>query len=160
MPDLDEIGLVRLAREMAMNIRTWQAVFADFQITEEDYYEIEKNEFYQRAKSQYIIEWNATTSTADRLKFQSQSGLEQLLPFLVQRAMDAKEPLAAANDTGKMLAKLGGIGEPKSDGGAAAERFVIQINLGADVDGKPVVETYDKAIAIDLDPVKPVEKAK
>jgi hypothetical protein len=39
---------------------------------------------------------------------------------------------------------------------AASDRFIIQINLGTDVDGKPVVENYDKSIAIDVnDEAKP-----
>jgi hypothetical protein len=33
----------------------------------------------------------------------------------------------------------------------AADRFQIVINLGADSDGKPVIETYDKSIAIKAD---------
>jgi len=32
---------------------------------------------------------------------------------------------------------------------AAQDRFTITINLGSDMDGKPVIETYDKSIAID-----------
>jgi hypothetical protein len=32
---------------------------------------------------------------------------------------------------------------------AAQDRFQITINLGADVDGRPVIEKYDKSIAID-----------
>lgn len=155
MADLDEIDLAKLAREMAMNIRPWQAIFNDFEITEEDYYEIQKNEFYQRAKTQFLLEWNSSTSTADRLKFQSQAGLEQLLPILIQRAMDGKEPLNSANDTGKMLAKLGGIGEVKGEGNPG-EKFSIVINLGADTEGKQIVEKYEKTIAIDMDPVKPI----
>lgn len=159
MADLDETTLAKLAREMIMNIRNYKAVFEDFGITEEDFYEIEKNEFFKRAKEQFLIEWNSTTSTADRLKFQSQAGLEQLLPVLIRRAMEGNEPLNSANETGKMLAKLGGIGEVK-EGGPAVDRFQIVINLGADVDGKQVIESYDKTIAIDMDPIKPVVKEK
>jgi hypothetical protein len=40
-------------------------------------------------------------------------------------------------------------GEPQNASNQS-ERFVITINLGADADGKPVVEHYDKSIAIDV----------
>ena len=154
LPNLDEIALAKLAREMAMNIRPVQQIFTSFGIDETEYYEIQKLDFYKRTLEHFLIEWNATTATADRLKFQSQAGLEQLLPMLIKRAMDGKEPLVAANETGKLVARLGGIGEPKVNGqGNAGERFVITINLGADVDGKAVVEKYDKSIDIDVNDV-------
>ena len=40
MADLDEYAMAKLAREMAMAIRNYKDIFADFGITEEDYYEI------------------------------------------------------------------------------------------------------------------------
>jgi hypothetical protein len=147
--ELAEEMLAKLAREMAMNIRPYAQVFDDFGITETDYYEISKLEFYTRAKAQLSLEWNATASTADRLKFGSLAYLEQLLPALTRRALDLKEPLPAATDVAKLLARNAGIGEAKSEAKGASERFVITINLGADVDGKPVVEKYDKSIAVE-----------
>ena len=66
--DLDEFALAKLAREMAMNIRPYKAVFEDFNISEEDYYEIAKNEFYIRAKEQFALEWNSALSVNERVK--------------------------------------------------------------------------------------------
>lgn len=149
MAELDETMLAKLAREMAMNIRPYAQVFDDFGITETDYYEISKLEFYARAKEQFTLEWNATASTADRIKIGSLAYLEQILPALTRRALDLKEALPAATDVAKLLARNAGIGEAKSEAKGASERFVITINLGADLDGKPVVETYDKSIAVD-----------
>jgi hypothetical protein len=60
-----------------------------------------------------------------------------------------REPLVAATDVAKLLAKNAGVGEAKNGDKPLSERFVITINLGADVDGKPVVEKYDKSITID-----------
>jgi hypothetical protein len=37
----------------------------------------------------------------------------------------------------------------------ASERFVIQINLGADANGKEIVERYSKSIAIDVNDTEP-----
>jgi hypothetical protein len=149
MPDLDEITLAKLAREIAMNIRPWHQIFADFGIDETDYYEINKIDFFIRAREQFTLEWNATTSTGDRVKIGSLAYLEQLLPAITRRALDMREPLVAATDVAKLLAKNAGVGEAKAGDKPASERFVITINLGADVDGKPVVEKYDKSIEID-----------
>src|SRR5712671_4132356 len=135
MTELNEIKLAKLAREMAMNVRPYAQVFDDFGITETDYYEISKLEFYARAKEQFSLEWNATASTADRVKIGSLAYLEQILPALTRRALDLKEALPAATDVAKLLARNAGIGEARAEAKGASERFVITINLGADVDG-------------------------
>jgi hypothetical protein len=142
MADLTEVAMAQLAREMVMCIRNYQAIFADFGITEEDYYEICKNEFYKRVKDHYTIEWNSTVSTADRIRLQGQAGTEVLMPLAIKRAMQPTEPLANVIETMKMVAKIGGIGETKANPQAAADRFVITINLGADT------EVYNKSIEI------------
>jgi hypothetical protein len=155
MVELDEIMLAKLARELAMNIRPYQAVFDDFGITETDYYEISKLEFFIKAKEQFTLEWNATTSTADRVKIGSLAYLEQILPAITRRALDLKEPLPAATDVAKLLARNAGIGEAKAENKNASERFVITINLGADTEGKPVIEKYDKSLTVDAHDIDP-----
>jgi hypothetical protein len=148
MTDLDEIKLAKLAREMAMNIRNYKDIFADFDITEEDYYEIAKNSFYKKIKDQFTTEWNSTLSTEDRVRIGSLAYYEQLIPEITRRALDANEPLPAATEVGKLLAKTAGIGDPKVEKNTS-ERFVITINLGADTEGKEVIEHYNKSIAVD-----------
>jgi hypothetical protein len=149
MANLDSTALAKLANEMVMGIRNYKTIFADFGITEEDYYEILKNDYYRKIKDQIAIEWNATTSTGDRLTLQGKAGSEVLLPVMLQRALSPTEPLTSVIDALKMAAKIGGIGESKTaNAGNLAERFVITINLGADTKGNPITEHYDKPIAI------------
>jgi hypothetical protein len=148
MVDLDEIILAKLAREMVMNIRNYQAVFADYGIDEQDYYEIEKNDFYKKAKETFAIEWNASISTEDRLKIGSLAYLEQLVPVITRRAMKDDANLVASTEVGKLLSKMAGVGEMKVEKNLA-ERFIININLGADT------ETYDKSIEITPNDVPP-----
>jgi hypothetical protein len=153
MPDLDEFALAKLAREMAMAVRSYKDIFADFEISEEDYYQIEKNEFYKRAKAQFAIEWNSALSATDRVKIISASYLEQMLPVLGAKATNPTENLGAATEIAKLFSRNAGIGEGKGDARSAAERFVITINLGADTEGKPVIEKYDKSVEIDANDV-------
>lgn len=155
MANLDENALAQLAREMVRNIRNYKEIFADFGIDEEAYYEIAKNDYYRKVKEHYALEWNSTTSTADRIRLQGQAGTEVLMPVAIRRALQPTEPLAAVIETMKMVAKIGGIGNEKADPKGPSERFVIQINLGSDVDGKPVIEHYDKPVAIEEYPAKP-----
>lgn len=143
MPDLDEFALARLAREMAMAVRSYKDIFSDYEIDESDYYEIEKNEFYKRAKAQFAIEWNSALSAADRVKVISASYLEQMLPVLGAKATHAGTTIGDATELAKLFSRNAGIGEGKGDGKSAAERFVITINIGEDS------KTYDKPLVID-----------
>jgi hypothetical protein len=142
MTDLDELQLAKLAREMAMNIRNYKDIFADFGIDENDYVRIQRNEFYRKVKEQFTVEWNSAVSTEERLRIGSLAYLEQLTPVITRRAMREDSNLGAATDVSKVLMKMAGVGEAKSEK-ANLERFVITINLGGDV------EHYDKPIAID-----------
>ena len=50
-----------------MNIRNYKDVFADFGIDENDYQQIEKTEFFRKAKEQFALEWNSALSSVDRV---------------------------------------------------------------------------------------------
>lgn len=146
MADLDEIQLAKLAREMVMNIRNHKAVFADYGIDETAYYEIEKLSYYKKIRDHFALEWNSALSTEDRLRIGSLAYLEHLMPVLTRRALREDTPLAASTEVGKFLQKAAGVGEPKNDK-ALNDRFVITINLGADV------EHYNKSLAIDANDI-------
>jgi hypothetical protein len=156
MVDLDENDMAKLAREMVMGIRNYKTIFADFGIDEADYYEIAKNETYKRIKEHFTLEWNATTSTQDRIRLQGAAGIEVIMPVVARRALDATTPLAEVIESAKFMAKIAGIGNEKGDQKINTEKFVISINLGSDLQGKPVIEHYEKAIAVDENPVKPI----
>jgi hypothetical protein len=145
--DFDEHTLLKLAREMAMNVRGYKTVFSDYGIDENDYVELLKNEFFKKALDTFTREWNATTSTEERLRIGSLAYLEQLFPIITGRAMRDTENLAAATEVGKLLAKMAGVGEVRNDK-SAAERFIITINMGGET------EHYEKSIEIDANPAK------
>lgn len=138
-----------------MNIRNYQLTFKDFGITESDYYEIEKIPFFQRAKDQYTLEWNSALSAADRVKLVSAAYVEATLPTIGRRMLNENEPLSNVIDAGKFLARNAGIGEPKN-GFAQSDRFIIQLNIGNDSNGKEVVEIYNKSIAVSTNDVNDV----
>jgi hypothetical protein len=146
--ELDDTTLAKLAREMVINIRPYQSIFEDFGIDETDYYRIEKIDYYKKIKEHFTQEWNSTLSTEDRIKLESLATFEQMMVVLARRAMRDDTPLPAAVEVGKLLAKTAGIGEGKAEKNFA-ERFVITINLGSDV------EHYDKSITIDANDISP-----
>jgi hypothetical protein len=142
MAELNETSMAGLAREMAMNIRPYKAVFADYSISEEEYYEICKHEFYQKAKEQYALAWNSTASAADRIKLISAAYAEQGLPVVTRTMLAPGTHPTVVLDTFKQLCKNAGLGENKPNPSGESERFVITINLGGDI------EKHNKSIEV------------
>ena len=147
--------MAHLAREMAMAIRPYKAIFQDFDIDEETFYEISKHPFYKRASEQFLLEWNSSLSAAERVKLISAAYAEQGLPVIGKRMLDPKESLVGVLDGFKALCRNAGIGTDTKTDKPSGERFQITINLGADVEGNPVVEKYDKSITIDANDLSP-----
>jgi hypothetical protein len=141
MADLDDIQLAALARELVMNIRNYKETFELFGIDENDYQQIEKNEYFRKVREHLALEWNAMTSTDERIRLQHLAYLEKLSPVLARRAMQPDANLSASTDVAKIFMKGGGVGETKSEK-ASAERFVITINMGGEI------EHYDKSIEV------------
>jgi hypothetical protein len=143
--NLDEVAVAKLAREMAMAIRSYRVIFEDFGISEQDFYEISKLPFYKRAFEQFTLEWNSALSTNERVKLISAAYLEQALPRLGGRMM-SDESLSAATEVAKLFSRNAGLGgDPKE--AKSNEKFVITINLGEDD-----TKTYSKNIEPDPQP--------
>jgi len=60
-----------------------------------------------------------------------------------------RDPDSNARHVIDAVKTLDALATPGGEAKGVGERFIITINLGADADGKPVVEHYDKSIAID-----------
>jgi len=123
--------LAALAREVAYNIRPLAVILPDYGITQAQYNEYLLVPFFKNALEVLIIDWNKATSTEKRLQLQAQAGLEDALPTLAARMGDKESALPAAVETGKLFAKIAGIGEQGRDA-HPGEKFSIVINLGED----------------------------
>jgi len=149
MADIDEGTIVKIAREVVMQIRPMAEVLKELELTENDFYEISKNPFYTLAKEQYALEWGAVLTTNDRVKLKSSVVLEESIATLAGRMLGPNEPLAAVADIAKFFAKTAGLGEGRPDG-RSSERFTIHIDLGGNV------ETFDKSIVVDANDTETV----
>ena len=127
----DQSRLVALARELATGMREQAAVLVDYGLTEAQYQVILQNPFFKNTLDICIIEWNSADSADKRVRLQAAAAIEDALPMLAARMSKESEPLNHAVETGKLLAKLAGIGEAQQ-GGPSAEKFTITINLGED----------------------------
>lgn len=142
MIDMDETTMAALAREIAMAIRDHEVIFAEYEISPEDYYEISKIDFFRRAKEHFALQWNSAMSSAERARLIAAAYSEQMLPMVTKRSMRETEPLAACIEGLKLVSKIAGLGEGQAEA-PKSDRFTITINLGADQ------EVYDKSIAVD-----------
>jgi hypothetical protein len=93
------------------------------------------------------IEWNSALSTHDRIRIEAAAIMEDAMPGLSARMKSRDEALPAAIEAGKLFAKLAGLGEVNKAAAGSGEKFVIQIDLGADTKLR-----YEK----DVSPILPV----
>ena len=122
--------LAKLAREVAMEIKTHDMILAQFGITEAQYAKIAALPFFQQTVKTFAVEWNSALSTSDRVRIQALTNLEAAMPILGAKMMTPDGKLAEQVEAGKFFAKVSGLDTPKPLN--SAEKFVININLGAD----------------------------
>lgn len=128
--NIEPTDMVKLAREIAMDIRELADILATYKLTGEQYARISTLPFFKSALQSAIIEWTSALNTHERIKIEAATSLEDALPVLAGRMKDKNETLPAAVETGKLFAKIAGLGEREQAQHAPGERFTININLG------------------------------
>jgi hypothetical protein len=126
--ELFAVDFAALAREIAMDIFPIDQILELHQLTDLDWQRIQDNPKFQSTLKQLVGEWNATTSTRDRVKINAATGLESVLEVYIRDINDGSIPLAQRVEAGKFLARLGEL-----DGqlvGSAGGGFSIVLNIG------------------------------
>lgn len=129
-PSLSDIQLVKLAREIAMDIQPLKTILEQYSITSERWDELQRNSKFQILLQSECEAWGTALNTHERVKLKAAAMLEEWLPELNNRLHDIDEALPAKIEGGKMLTRIAGMGLPGTVEGAAAERFTVTINLG------------------------------
>ena len=135
-PDVDPYGfsdtlLRRLAREIAMDIKTPEEVVSALGLSKE-WEAIQQNDVFQAYLRKSIEEWEAAGNTAERVRLKSLAFVEEALSEFYARAHDPKENLAYKTEVLKLVARLAGLGGTQVDGNVSGERLTVNINLGTD----------------------------
>lgn len=129
--NLGDEKMIRLAREIAMDIRTREDILDLLEISETAYSEICANPRFQQYLRSAVEEWNSAGNTSERVKIKSLSFIEEALPEFYARMHDQREALSAKTEILKTVARFAGLGG-QVVGGSTPERMVVTINLGAD----------------------------
>lgn len=130
-PGISDVTLLKLAREIAMDIRPLEGILETLEIKPTDWEYISSLPRFQGYLRSAVEGWESATNTAERVRMKSLSFVEEALPEFYARAHDAREPLAAKTEVLKTIAKFAGIGGAV-EGANLGERMVVTINLGAD----------------------------
>jgi hypothetical protein len=128
---LGDEKLIKLAREIAMDIRSREEILDLLEISGDEFDEISSNTRFQHYLRSAVEEWNSAKNTGERVKIKSLSFVEEALPEFYARAHDPAESLAAKTEVLKTVARFAGLGG-QVVGGSTPERMVVTINLGAD----------------------------
>jgi len=124
--------LIRLAREIAMEIRSIEEILDLLKIDDERYDDICAMPRFQAYLKSALEEWNSATNTGERVKVKSLAFIEEALPEFFARVHDRTETLSAKTEALKAVARFAGLGGPVTPQGNAADRMTVTINLGAD----------------------------
>jgi hypothetical protein len=124
------VDLAMLAREIAMDIFPLEQIIELHRLSDEEWKKIQDTPKFQEMLGQMVAEWNATSSTRDRIKIKAATGLESQIEVFIRDIGDLSIPLAQRVEAGKFLARLGeldGVGLGAGAGGG----FNITLNIGA-----------------------------
>lgn len=148
--ELSSFDLARLAREMVMRIRDPDQILLSFGLNKGKYKDLCNSKTYKQIHDAIEQDWESATNTETRIKIQAAAFLEQAIPTMSGRIMNEKEPLREVVEGGKLFAKLAGLTEPHEKSGGGSEKFVINIDLGADK--KLHFEKEVNGVTIDVKP--------
>lgn len=129
---LQEIKIVKLAREIAMELRELDEILEMHCISKIDFERLKVNPHFVKVLSSEIASWQSAINTHERVKLKAGSMIEEWLPELYARLNDPKEDLMKKVKGGELVAKLAGLGTSDPKAFDPADRVTITINLGED----------------------------
>lgn len=127
-----DVEMVRLAREIAMDIRPLGDILNSHQLDSNQWESISNTPRFRQLLSSEIEAWQSATNTAERVRLKSLSAVEEALPEFFARMHDPREALQHKNEVLKTLSRFAGVGGSNFDSNVTGEKFSVTINLGTD----------------------------
>jgi hypothetical protein len=130
---LDDLQLVRLAREIAMDIRELDEILSDHNVSRAAFERLQRNQNFSRMLANELSAWQSAANTNERVRFKTAAMVEDFLPELYKQLINEREPLLAKTKALEFIAKLAGYNQiDRADQVSPGDRVVVQINLGSD----------------------------
>lgn len=124
------VDFATLAREIAQDIFPLEQIIALHRLSEAEWLRISTHPRFVKMLGDMQRDWNATNSTAERIKVKAQAGLESQLEVFIADMGDASIPLSQRTEAARMLARLGEL-DGQGKGETLGQKFIIQLNIGA-----------------------------
>jgi hypothetical protein len=128
----DEISIVKLAREIAMDLRELDQILEMHGVTKEKFEKLKVNPRFVAVLSSELASWGTALNTNERVKLKAGSMIEEFLPELYARLVDPRENLMAKVKGAELVTKLAGMGVTEAKVHDPSDRVTITINLGED----------------------------
>lgn len=128
----NDVLFLKLAREIAMDIRPLEEVLKSHGVSGPRWTEIQAIPRFQQYLRQAMEEWASAANTSERVRLKSLAIVEEVLPEFYARMHDARETLTAKTEVLKSIAKFGGVGNGPGTDVDLGNRMTVTINLGED----------------------------
>ena len=142
--EFEEVRLLKLAREIAMDIAPLPQILGSNGFTEAEWEQVQKNSRFRKYLTSASEEWNSALNTHERVRVKAAAMIEEWLPELYSRMHDKAESLNHKIEAGKLARVLAGFTSKNIGVENAGERVSISINLGADAQLK-----FEKQVIIE-----------
>lgn len=126
-----EIDIVKLAREIAMDLRPLDAILEHHRVPLAKFEEMKRHPYFCRVLNAEVEAWHSAVNTSERVRLKSQAMMEEFLPDLYKRMIAPKEDLMKVVKGAELVAKLADLGAGGKDANPS-DKVVITINMGAE----------------------------
>ncbi len=141
-----ERGIVKLAREIAMDLRPLDTILEMHQVSRDDFEKLKVNPYFVRVLTSEKEVWEAASNTRQRVELKSAAIVEEFLPELYRRMVNPKEDLLKVVKGLEHVSKLANMGQSKEGAVDLTDKVVITINMGADARLSVTKEVPSKVI--------------
>ncbi len=131
-PRITDVTLLKLARELAMEIHPIETILSTHKVSRDQWEEIQRLPRFQAILTSELAAWHGATNTPERVKVKAAAMIEEWLPELYSRMHDRQETLNSKVEAGKLVRDLAGFVKGSVGGEGLGEKFSVTINLGAD----------------------------
>jgi hypothetical protein len=125
-----EIDIVKLAREIAMDLRPLKDILEHHRVDVETFEKLKRHPYFARVLNAEVEAWQSAVNTGERVRLKSQAMMEEFLPDLYKRMIAPKEDLMKVVKGAELVAKLADLGE-SNKGQNPGDKVVIHIDMGA-----------------------------
>lgn len=132
MTKFTDVTLVKLARELAMEIHPLEDILKAHQIEPKLWEIIQENPRFHALLETETAQWNGALNTSERVKIKAAALIEEWLPEANERVHDKHETLSSKTELAKLVRDLAGFSRNGMSVEGGGERFSVTINLGAD----------------------------